>query len=184
MFRIIIIFIILNIYNPASSAVKEMIISQMKITSNLSFNFTQTIDNKSEKGKCIIKYPKKIYCKYDGVNKKIIVSNGKSLVIKIANQNNYNFYSLNRTPLEYLLDKNYLISKIKSLEPREIDKKYLNFTILERNNELNIFFDKENFNLIGWQIEDIFQNLSITFIHSVKINQNVDENIFTLPKNN
>ena len=94
MFRIIIIFIILNIYNPASSAVKEMIISQMKITSNLSFNFTQTIDNKSEKGKCIIKYPKKIYCKYDGVNKKIIVSNGKSLVIKIANQNNYNFYSL------------------------------------------------------------------------------------------
>ena len=35
---------------------------------------------------------------------------------------------------------------------------------------------------VGWQIEDIYQNLSITFISSVKINQNINDKIFELPK--
>ena len=83
-----------------------------------------------------------------------------------------------------MLDKKYLISKIEELEPRDIDNKYLNFKIFEKNNEINIFFDKKNFNLIGWQTEDIYQNLSITFISSVKKNQEVDNKIFNLPENN
>ena len=58
----LIIFFILNFYNLAFSSTKDKIISQMKLTNNLSFNFIQTIDNKSENGKCIIKYPKKIWC--------------------------------------------------------------------------------------------------------------------------
>jgi len=58
----------------------------------------------------------------------------------------------------------------------------LNFKIIENENEINIFFDKKTYNLIGWQIEDIYQNLSITFISSVAINTKIDENIFVLPK--
>ena len=70
------------------------------------------------------------------------------------------------------------------LKPREIDDKYINFEIIENNNKINIFFDKKNLNLIGWQTEDIYQNLSVTFISSVKINQKIDEKKFILPKNN
>jgi len=184
MFRVLIIFFILNSYNPAFSLTKEKIISRMQLTNNLSFNFIQTIDNKSESGECIIEYPKKIWCVYDNSNKKIIVSNGKSLVIKTANKGSYYFYPLSRTPLVFLLDKKYLISKIKILEPREINNKYLNFKIFENNNKINIFFDKKNLNLIGWQTEDIYQNLAVTFISSVKINQEIDSKIFILPKNN
>ena len=65
-----------------------------------------------------------------------------------------------------------------------MDNKYLNFKIFENNNEINIFFDKKDLNLIGWQTEDIYQNLSTTFISSVKKNQEVDNKIFNLPKNN
>ena len=83
-----------------------------------------------------------------------------------------------------MLDKEYLISKIEELEPRDIDNKYLNFKIFENNNEINIFFDKKDLNLIGWQTEDIYQNLSITFISSVKKNQEIDSKIFKLPQNN
>ena len=184
MFRTLIIFFILNIYNPAFSSTKEKIISRMQLTNNLSFNFIQTIDNKSENGKCVIKYPKKIWCEYDNSNKKIIVSNGKSLVIKNRNSGSYYIYPLRKTPLEFLLNKDYLISKIDVLEPREINSKYLNFKILENNNEINIFFDKKSLNLIGWQTEDIYQNLAVTFISSVKINQKIDNKIFILPKNN
>ena len=181
MFRVLIIFFILNFYNPVFSSIKERIISQMQLTNNLSFNFIQTIDNKNENGKCIIEYPKKIWCEYDNSNKKIIVSNGKSLVIKTANKGSYYLYPLSKTPLNILLDKDYLISKMKILEPSEIDGKYLNFKFFENNNQINVFFNKKSLNLIGWQTEDIYQNLAITFISSVKINQKIDNKIFILP---
>jgi outer membrane lipoprotein-sorting protein len=184
MFRIVVIFILLNFYNSALASIKEDIILKMQITNNLSFNFIQTINDKSESGKCILEYPKKIYCEYNKTNKKIIVSNGSSLVIKTNNSNNYNIYQLNKTPLEYLLDKEYIIFKIRMLEPRDIDDKYINFEIIENNNKINIFFNKKNLNLIGWQTEDVYQNLSVTFISSVKINQKIDEKKFILPENN
>tara|TARA_B110000483_G_scaffold234629_1_gene304995 strand:- start:880 stop:1347 length:468 start_codon:yes stop_codon:yes gene_type:complete len=154
----------------------------MEIMNNLSFNFIQIIDDKEQKGKCIIKYSKKIFCEYEGHKKKIVVSNGKSLVIKNRNNNSYYIYSLKNTPLNYLLDKNYLISKINDLEARDVDNKYLNFTILENNNEINIFFDKKTSKIVGWQTQDIYQNLVITFISSVKINKKINDDIFILPK--
>tara|TARA_B110000003_G_scaffold97352_1_gene99466 strand:+ start:753 stop:1307 length:555 start_codon:yes stop_codon:yes gene_type:complete len=183
MFRTITIFLILNFFSPVFAYTKENIISKMKMTNNLSFNFIQKIGNKSEKGSCVIKYSKKIYCEYYNLNKKIIVSNGKSLVIKNRNSGTFYIYPLKKTPLGLLLDKDYLISKISILEPRDIDNKYLNFQIFENNNEINVFFDKETSNLIGWQTEDIYQNLTITFISSIKINQKIKDNIFILPKN-
>ena len=79
--KLLFILFILSFYKPAYSSIKEKIISQMKLTNNLSFNFIQTIDDEKENGNCVIKYPKKIYCKYNNLNKKIIVSNGKSLII-------------------------------------------------------------------------------------------------------
>ena len=184
MSRTLIIFLIFNFYNPVFSSTKEKILSQMKLTNNLSFNFIQTINDKNENGRCIIEYPKKIWCEYNNSNKKIIVSNGKSLVIKNRNSGSYYIYPLRKTPLEFLLDKEYLVSKINILEPREIDGKYLSFKIFEINNEINLFFDKKSLSLVGWQTEDIYQNLVVTFISSIKRNQNINNKIFILPANN
>ena len=182
MFKFLMILLILNFYNPVFSSMNEKIISQMKLTDTLSFNFRQKIDEKNENGFCIIKYPKKIFCLYDGSNKKVIVSNGKSLVIKIKNSGNYYIYPLNKTPLDLLLNKEYLISKISTLEARNVDDKLLVFEIFKDNIQINIFFDKKSFNLVGWQTEDIYQNLSITFISSIKINDEINDEIFILPK--
>ena len=184
MFKVLIVLFILNFYNPVFSAAKDKIIAQMQLTNDLSFDFIQTIDDKNKNGKCIIKYPKKIWCVYDDFNKKTIVSNGNSLVIKFLNTGNYYRYPLSKTPLFFLLDKEYLISKISVLEPREIDNRYLNFTIFENNTEINVYFDKTSLSLIGWQTEDIYQKLAVTFISSVKINQEINNKIFILPKNN
>ena len=184
MFKVLLIFIMLNFSGTAFSSVKEKIISRMQLIDNLTFNFIQTINSNSETGVCTIKYPKKIFCEYSNSNKKIIVSNGKSLVIKNKNSVGYYIYQLKKTPLELLLNKEYLISKIKILKSREIDKKYINFKIFENEQEINIFFDKKNLELVGWQTKDIYQNLSITFISSTKINQKIDDKIFILPINN
>ena len=72
MFKVIIVLIFFSFYIPANSSPKDKIISQMKLTNNLSFNFIQTINDKSEDGKCIIEYPKKIFCEYENPSKKKI----------------------------------------------------------------------------------------------------------------
>ena len=61
-------------------------------------------------------------------------------------------------------------------------KKFINYTFNEKDNEINIFFNKLSYELIRWQTLHIYQNLSITFISSIIKNQNLNENIFILPR--
>ncbi len=178
--KIILIFLLINFNNVALSSIKENIINSLINTNNLSFNFEQNINGKIETGNCIIEYPKKIFCKYNKSNNKILVSNGKSLVIQTENGSYYR-YAIKKTPLNYILDKDFLINEIRYLNERIIDNKFINFTILRDDNEINIFFDIENFNLIGWQTLDIYQNLNITYLSSLKKNQLLKKNIFKLP---
>ena len=181
---ILIFFFIFILINPLFASVGDKIINNLIKTNNLTFNFKQTIGEKTEEGNCTIEYPKKIFCLYDNYNKKILVSNGKSLAIKNQVSNQYYLYPLKKTPLELILDKNFLINQIKNLESRVVDNKYINFTIINNNNEINIFFDKKTLNLIGWQTEDIYQNLVITYIYKIKYNQKIDKNLFKLPEMN
>ncbi len=77
----LILFFIL-IITEVSASIKENIIENLKKIKNLTFNFEQNINGKIENGNCTIEYPKKIFCKYNQSNQKILVSNGKSLAIK------------------------------------------------------------------------------------------------------
>jgi len=138
--KTIVICLFLSFFLPLQASLKEEIISNLEKIHNLTFNFKQTIEEKTEEGNCTIEYPKKIFCSYNNLNKKIMVSNGKSLVIKNKNINQYYIYSLKRTPLELILDKDYLISQIKNLNGRIIDNKYLNFTLLNKNNNTTFLF--------------------------------------------
>ena len=70
------------------------------------------------------------------------------------------------------------------MEEQIIDNAYINFKIIENNNEINIFFDNKTFNLIGWQTKDIYQNLNMTFLSSIKKNKVINENLFKLPSQN
>ena len=180
--KIIVFFLFLIFFNPLNATMKEQIISNLEKTNNLTFNFKQTIDEKSEKGSCIIEYPKKIYCKYNNLKKKLIVSNGNSLVIKNQAGKEYFTYPLNQTPFALILDKNLLLQKIEKLKAKFIDEKYYLFSMENNGNLINIFFDKDSYDLIGWQTEDIYQNLVITYIFNVKKNSNVDKKIFKLPQ--
>ena len=181
--KLLIIFF-LFFFNSLKAEFKEQIILNLKNTKNLAFDFKQQIKDEVESGKCIIEYPKKIWCEYNFLNNKIMISNGKSLVIKNDNVNQYYLYPLSSTPLELILDKNYMIKKIKKLESRNIDDKYVNFTINDDNFKINFFFDKKTLYLTGWQTEDIYQNLVVTFITNVKINQKISNSLFQLPKKN
>ena len=179
LFLFLIFFFFQNIVNAAN---KNDLIKKLSLIENISFNFIQTIGGKDEKGKCTIQYPKKIFCEYEKRNNKILVSNGKNLVIK--NNKQYYRYPMKSTPLAFILDKNFLINKIKLTDLNEIEDKYVFIKIIENNNNISIFFNKKNYELVGWQIEDIYQNLAVTFIFDTLINQNIDQKIFKLPVNN
>ena len=160
---------------------KDKILENLQNTENLNFDFEQNINGKVEIGNCTIQYPKKIFCKYQK-NNKILVSNGKSLIIKTITS--FYRYPLDQTPLNLILDKNFLIKKIENLTEKILGETFINFEIAEKENEINIFFDNESFNLIGWQIKDIYQNVSVTYLSSIKKNQKVNKDLFELPAQN
>ena len=177
-FFLFITFILIATQASASNKIK--IIENLENIKNINFNFEQNIKGEIENGNCTIEYPKKIYCKYNLANKKILVSDGSSLVIKTTNS--YYLYPLDKTPLNLILDKNFLINKIKNLNEKIIDNKLINFRFIENDNEINLFFDKKSYNLIGWQTKDIYQNLSITYLSSLKKNYKFNKKLFIIPQ--
>ena len=180
--KYIYILLVIFLASKTSANIKESIVLNLKNIENVNFNFEQNINGKIENGNCTIQYPKKIFCKYNLGNQKILVSDGKSLIVKTTAS--YYKYSLDKTPLNYLLDKEFLIKRINELEARIVQKKFINFKFTENENEINVFFDINNFNLIGWQTLDIYQNLSITYLSLVSINKNLNGSLFKLPDRN
>ena len=182
MLKYIFVFFILVLITNVNANNKDKIIENLKNTRNLNFNFEQNINGKIENGNCTIEYPKKIFCEYSKNNNKVIVSNGKSLVIKTITS--YYRYPLNKTPLNFILDKDFLINRIELLKERIVDGSYINYTIKENDNEMNVFFNNETFDLVGWQNTDIYQNFSITFLSSIRKNRIIEKNMFKLPNQN
>ena len=181
MFKYILIFIFFVLISNSKAEIKEKIIENLQNVENLKFIFEQNINGKIENGICIIEYPKKIYCKYIK-NNKILVSNGKSLVIKT--ETSFYRYSLKKTPLNLILDKNFLIKKINFLKENIIDKNLINYTIVENDNEIDVFFDIKTFNLVGWKTRDIYQNTNITYLSSIETNKEITKNLFKIPSQN
>ena len=182
MLRYFLIFF-LFVFNSISNAeIKDKIVQNLKNTENLDFKFEQNINGKIENGNCTIQYPKKIFCEYARSSNKILVSNGQSLVIKT--RTSYYRYPLEKTPLNLILDKNFLINKIYDLEERIVNNSLINFTIVDGDNEINIFFDKQTYDLVGWQNTDIYQNFNITFLSSIRKNRVLSKNLFKIPLQN
>ena len=181
MLRVLFLVCLISLSSEVNANNKNQIINKLNNTLNLNFNFEQNINGKIEFGNCTIQYPKKMFCDYDNENK-VMISNGKSLIIKSTSS--YYRYPLDKTPLYFILDKNYLLKKIYELDEEIINNSLIKFTIKENNQLIEIFFDIENYNLIGWQTKDIYQNTAVTLLYSVKSNQIVDQKLFTSPIQN
>ena len=175
---ILLIFILST--TSVNASVKSQIISNLISTENLKFQFQQKINEKIETGNCIISYPKKIFCEYDDFYQKVLVSNGKSLLINSNKNDQFYRYALEKTPLNLILDKEFIIEKIDLMKQEiNINSSY-KFQLDYENLEIAIFFDEKNLNLRGWTTMDIYQNKVETNLSSVKTNILVDEKIFDI----
>tara|TARA_B100000614_G_scaffold107517_2_gene96741 strand:+ start:3179 stop:3733 length:555 start_codon:yes stop_codon:yes gene_type:complete len=175
---ILLIFILST--TSVNASVKSQIILNLISTENLKFQFQQKINEKIETGNCIISYPKKIFCEYDDFYQKVLVSNGKSLLINSNKNDQFYRYALEKTPLNLILDKEFIIEKIDLMKQEiNINSSY-KFQLDYENLEIAIFFDEKNLNLRGWTTMDIYQNKVETNLSSVETNILVDEKIFDI----
>ena len=178
------IFFFIFLFNlNANSSSNQKIISHLENINSLEFKFTQRIDNNNiEKGECVILYPKKIFCKYYDIYNKILVSNGKSLIINSDKIKNHYRYPLDQTPLNFILDKKFLISKMRKIQDDQNYPFYYVFNFEYERNLIKVFFDKKSLDLIGWETKDIYQNLIQTFLSDVNINIDVEEKLFLIQR--
>ena len=177
--KLILFFFILST-SHAYSTIKSQIVSNLISTNSLKFRFEQKISEKIETGECIIYYPKKIFCEYDDFYKKVLVSNGKSLLINSNKNNQYYRYSLEKTPLNLILDKEFIISKINGLNKESKINELYKFKLDYQNLDIVIYFDEKTLNLVGWTTIDIYQNKVETKLSAIETNVFVDEEIFDI----
>jgi len=178
---IFLILIFFLIFLQKQAFTEPKIIKKISDIKNFAFDFEQLINDKKETGNCIISFNDKMVCKYDETGK-LIVSNGKTLLIKNKNSNFANTYKTENTYFKYFLNKGFLISKIKG----NVLEKEQNFllSINDQSNRLNIFFDKNNHLIKGWETVDLYGNKVRTNIVVKNINQELSDSIFNLNLNN
>ena len=142
--KLIFAIILLSFFSQTYASIKNNIIENFSKIDNLNFKFTQTINGKDETGNCTIVFPKKIYCKYNFRNNKVLVSNGNSLVIKSDKNNQYYRYPLKDTALNLLLDKEFILKGLGSNGQETLraeNRKYSDKTLLKRKLLISKLFE-------------------------------------------
>ena len=76
------------------------------------------------------------------------------------------------------MNKEFLITKIEG-NIIEKDQNFL-LPINDQSNQLNIFFDKNNYLIKGWETIDLYGNKVKSDIVVKNINQELSDNIFNL----
>tara|TARA_B100001245_G_C22856895_1_gene411948 strand:- start:497 stop:1081 length:585 start_codon:yes stop_codon:yes gene_type:complete len=182
--RFLLAFIIIFIFSSTNSNanLKKNLIEKINKTKTISFSFEQKISDKIETGQCIIKYQKLIKCDYNDKYKKRLISNGKTLAVIQRRYKKIFYYPLSSTPLEYILDKYFLINKIENNVINNFNKTLAYISYEENGYKIDVFFNKEKLILSGWNTVDLYNNRVQFKISNAILNQKVAENFFKIPK--
>ena len=178
----LIIFLYLFSSNISLASFQTKLLDKYKSIDTLYFDFTQKIGEKIEFGSCYIKYSFLMRCEYPN-KKKSIIADGKRFAIVQKRYKKVYYYSLNKTPLFYILNKENILNLMRDYEPSEFDLNIIGYEIIENNsNKLKIFFDKNSLDLLGWKTIDAYSNEVNFLIRNLEKNISVDKEIFKIPR--
>ena len=119
---------------------KEQIVNQLNNLSSLEFTFDQLINEKTEKGSCLLEFPGKLKCNYFDDKKKELVINNKRLAITQKRYNKTYHYPISKSPFLNILYKDKLLEIVESGELELTDQ--IIKLVYFGDNEITIFFDK------------------------------------------
>ena len=171
------IFILFSLNLSANE--KDQIIKQLKNLNSLEFTFTQLINEKIEKGSCLLNFPGKLKCVYFDDNEKELIINNKRLAITQKRYNKTYQYPIAKSPFLNILYKDKILEIIKTGELQL--SKHIIKLIYSDENEITIFFDRKNFNLKGWEIIDQYNNNINFSLNIVSKNDVYRKDTFEIP---
>ena len=175
--------IFLNFFLNIQADEKQSIINHLSEIDNFSFDFAQITEKKKETGSCLLAFNNQLRCNYDDELQKEIIVNNKTLVVLQKRYNKIYFYPIKETPFINILDKAKLINLVQ--ESSLILNDDIELIYLDKNGKkITVFFNKKNYNLNGWLIEDDFQNVIYFSLKIKKINIDIEKNYFKIPSLN
>ena len=179
-FKIFIIFTLLSVNLSAEE--KSQIINQLNNLNSLEFTFDQIINDKIEKGSCLLEFPGKLKCDYFDDKKKELIINKKRLAITQKRYNKTYFYPISKSPFLNILYKDKLLEIVKSGK-LELSDQIIKLVYLD-DNEITVFFDKKTLDLKGWQIIDQYNNNINFSLKIVAKNDVFKKGTFKIPEMN
>ena len=178
--RSFLIFILLSANLAANE--KDQIISQLKNLNSLEFTFEQLINEKNEKGNCLLEFAGKLKCDYFDDKKKELIINNKKLAITQKRYKKTYYYPVSKSPFLNILYKDKLFEIIKSGK-LELSDQIIKLVYLA-DNKITVLFDRKSLDLKGWKIVDQYNN-NINFSLKIVARNNVfKKETFKIPEVN
>ena len=179
-YKIFTIFILLSVNLSADE--KDQIVTQLNNLKSLEFTFNQVVNDKTEKGSCLLEFPGKLKCDYFDDKKKELIINKKRLAITQKRYNKTYYYPISKSPFLNILYKDKLLEIVKSGK-LELSDRIIKLVYLEEN-EITVFFDKKTLDLKGWQIIDQYNNNINFSLNIVAKNDVFKKGTFKIPEMN
>jgi outer membrane lipoprotein-sorting protein len=179
-YKIITLFILLSV--NLSAGEKDLIINQLNNLNSLEFTFDQVVNDKTEKGSCLLEFPGKLKCNYFDDKKKELIINKKRLAITQKRYNKTYYYPISKSPFLNILYKDKLLEIVRSGEI-DLSDQVIKLVYYD-DSEITVFFDKKTLDLKGWQIIDQYNN-NINFSLSIVAKNDVfKKGTFKIPEMN
>ena len=158
---------------------KDQILSKLNNLNSLEFTFDQLVNEKLEKGSCLLEFPGKLKCEYFDNKQKEFVINNKRLAITQKKYNKTYHYPISKSPFLNILYKDKLLEIVRSGKLGSTEQ-LIKLTYLSEN-EITIFFDKQTLNLKGWKIVDQYNNKINFSLNIISKNDAYKKGTFKIP---
>ena len=179
-YKIFIIFILLSVNLSANE--KDQIVTKLNNLSSLEFTFDQVVNDKIEKGSCLLEFPGKLKCDYFDDKEKELIINKKKLAITQKRYNKTYYYPISKSPFLNILYKDKLLEIVQSGEI-ELTDQFIKLVYLDEN-KITVFFSRKNLDLTGWKIIDQYNNNINFSLNIVAKNDVFKKGTFKVPEIN
>ena len=184
-FLVAILILISPIFTKISKASnKSQIINNLNKVETLRFDFKQESNDIRENGVCFMKRPHFLKCLYKDKKEKELIINRKNLVIYHKKFNKTYFYPVSKSFFLEILNKDKFSNLIMNGEIIEGNEKIEIKYYMKDKGEIVFFFDKENFDILGWNIIDVIGNKTFFDIKNTQKNILLENKIFQIPEIN
>ena len=160
------------------------IINNFNSSETLKFDFKQKSFDKDEKGVCFLKRPYFLRCLYNDKNQKELIINNRILVIYHKRYKKIYRYPVSKSFFIDILNREKFARIIRegdlNQENNVLEIKYID----QDKGEIDFYFSNKNYDLVGWKVIDINNNITILKINNQSKNIEIKQKIFFIPEVN